>query len=856
MRLASAIAPVVFSALVIPSSGMTEPAVPDSLYSAHHPRLLFSASDRLRLADAIKDGGPDDDAYDATRDYVYNGCLPVSPASLMGAYYGLEAVPSLGLVAHLATPADPAVMAKGKLVTLFIADTYEPDYDEAGSGMRLRSLALGYDLFFGTASEAERANVRDEIVRYIDRMIASPQYQAFEYRPYLGNHSAMFGAALGLAAIGLDGEADAVLLAQAMAMADRIVANLLQYQFDPGGAYNEGGLYATWTLRQLVYYFDARLRFDGYDYSANATVRAVEQWLPYELLPEGGGRSFNLNDSPYITTPFARNPTYFDWAMSRWNGGLSAWMWEHTAGRYGLELGMATDKTATVLWHRDTPPLQPDTVLPLHRVWLQRGLYHVRTGWQTGASSVDDVAFSFYSGKFQGGHAQEDQNQFSLVAYGVPFVVDHGSGGVGKQSEAHNLVFVDGAGQHNAGGSIGTDGRIAQYLLGGAADYVVGDATAAYGTYSEFNAPDVPFPGTDWSWGYAGANPVRFAFRRILAVHGDDLPPYFVVMDDVDKDGLPHAYEWRLHTRAGNQVETTGQPWRVSGAGAVMDVYALQPPLDSLSVTVSPFDNLNSDPNSTLLRVACTDVEAHFSFLLLPRKSAMPAPTVSQAAYAWGATCSVDWGDGRIDWVLCNDSPGIASNGVIATDARVAWVRVVDGDVRAYLAAEATALTFDGVDYVAINDGPATCEMSGSTIRLDRAPTDFRFYDVGIATLYQRDQPIGFVVDGGFLVPPAATAIDDAPRPPGWEISAHPNPFNPSTTVRIEGLTGERLSLVVYDVAGRVVRTLWRGRTRQGESSWQWDGRDDGNRPVASGTYFLRASTASGSRALKVTLLK
>jgi hypothetical protein len=133
-------------------------------------------------------------------------------------------------------------------------------------------------------------------------------------------------------------------------------------------------------------------------------------------------------------------------------------------------------------------------------VWAQRGLYYYRSGWPSGATS-NDIVMSFYSGKFQGGHAQEDQNQFALRAYGNSFAIDHGAGSTAKESESHNMVFIDGKGQHNAGSSIGTDGAISDYILGDFADAVTGDATAAYTTYSEFNAPNYPIAGTDWSWG-------------------------------------------------------------------------------------------------------------------------------------------------------------------------------------------------------------------------------------------------------------------------------------------------------------------------------------------------------------------
>ncbi len=848
-----------FAAALTVAGAVPSPAQPvltDSLYDAHHPRLLFASAEIPALRAKVQDGGPDDGDYLLIRGLVQNNYPAMPFGSVLGEWYGLSSIPYIGLVGYIESPSDPDALSLGRALTLHIVNAYEPDFDEAASGARLRALALGYDMFFGDATPADRAAVRDEIVRYVQKMLWNTQYQVFEYRPYLGNHSAVFGAALGLAAIALQGEADGTLLSDAMAMADRIADNLLSYQFDPDGAYGEGDLYAAWTLLHLVYYFDARKRFDGYAYGDLARVRAVEQWFAYELLPEGYGRSHNLNDSPYATTPLARYPTYFEWAIHEWNSGLSSWLWDHTAGAYGAALGLERDRVGEILWYRPITPVQPGSVLPSGRVWLKRGLYWYRTGWPSGASSRD-VAFSFFSGKFQGGHAQEDQNQFALYAYGEKFALDNGAGAAAKQSEAHNMVLIDGQGQHNAGSSIGTDGDIAGYLTGSLADYVVGDATAAYTTHSEFNDPGRPLPGTDWSWGYSGANPVAFALRRVIVVHGGDARPYFVIMDDIDKDGTPHDFEWRMHTLATNTVTTTSNPIVIAGQTAAMDVHLLNPAWGTVSVTTTPFDNGNADPASMVLRISRNAINPRFGVLLLPRDGGVPAPAVTNQPFSWGYACTVDWGAGIVDYVLRNNSGESVSFGPVQTDALIAMVRRVSGDVEGYIAIEAGSLKVGGMAYASIGDGAATCEMSYSTVSLDRYDAAFRFLDTGIDHVMYRDQELGFAVDGGYVVPGGVTAVGHPPLDrDALTLSAHPNPFNPETFIRVDGAPGLPVRVAVYDVAGRRIRTLWDAPLGATSRVLAWDGRSDAGSRVASGVYLLRAASPAGSRTLKLTLLK
>lgn len=68
----------------------------------------------------------------------------------------------------------------------------------------------------------------------------------------------------------------------------------------------------------------------------------------------------------------------------------------------------------------------------------------------------------------------------------------------------------------------------------------------------------------------------------------------------------------------------------------------------------------------------------------------------------------------------------------------------------------------------------------------------------------------------------------------------HPNPFNPATTVSYSVGSPGRVTIRVYDVSGRVVRTLVDREHEPGEHAVQWDGTTDGNTPAASGVYFVK----------------
>jgi hypothetical protein len=77
---------------------------------------------------------------------------------------------------------------------------------------------------------------------------------------------------------------------------------------------------------------------------------------------------------------------------------------------------------------------------------------------------------------------------------------------------------------------------------------------------------------------------------------------------------------------------------------------------------------------------------------------------------------------------------------------------------------------------------------------------------------------------------------------------AHPNPFNPATTIEFALARAEKARLDVYTVDGRLVRTLVDRGLEAGPHSATWNGLDQRGHSVASGTYFYRLTTGSGFR--------
>lgn len=103
------------------------------------------------------------------------------------------------------------------------------------------------------------------------------------------------------------------------------------------------------------------------------------------------------------------------------------------------------------------------------------------------------------------------------------------------------------------------------------------------------------------------------------------------------------------------------------------------------------------------------------------------------------------------------------------------------------------------------------------------------------------------------------TAVGDEETPSLSELavlSNYPNPFNPGTTIRYALPETQQIRVAIYDVGGRLVRTLVDGSKTAGIHDVSWEGRDQAGGPVASGIYFVRIAGETQSATRKIVLIK
>jgi len=108
---------------------------------------------------------------------------------------------------------------------------------------------------------------------------------------------------------------------------------------------------------------------------------------------------------------------------------------------------------------------------------------------------------------------------------------------------------------------------------------------------------------------------------------------------------------------------------------------------------------------------------------------------------------------------------------------------------------------------------------------------------------------------------------DDNFIPNEFSLSAYPNPFNPSTTIRFSTppasslLTKERnevrfVTLKIYDILGNEVVTLVNDEKPAGTYEVIWNGENSSGNITSSGIYFVRIQANQQFKNLKLVLLK
>ncbi|GAA5169094.1 heparinase II/III domain-containing protein [Viridibacterium curvum] len=286
-----------------------------------------------------------------------------------------------------------------------------------------------------------------------------------------------------------------------------------------------------------------------------------------------------------------------------------------------------------------------------------------------------DVMMGFKSSPFgSASHSFADQNSFVINAFGEPLAISSGyreyydsphHKGWTRTTAAKNAILVGGEGQPIKQAS--AKGRIARFLAGDQATYVLGDAREAY------------------------AGKLSQALRHVLFVD----KRYWVMLDELAADEARN-FQWLLHAREKMQIDESRNFVQIAKGAARLDVYFLSPALGQLAFrqtnqfAVPVANGYEKRMPDEWHMTAETKKEARSQSILsvlFPRRDGYTGDEASVRALparsGFAAAVTHDAGVDRI-YIARDKDRSIRADGINA-DARAAWLGERGEDTRLLL---------------------------------------------------------------------------------------------------------------------------------------------------------------------------
>jgi len=145
----------------------------------------------------------------------------------------------------------------------------------------------------------------------------------------------------------------------------------------------------------------------------------------------------------------------------------------------------------------------------------------------------------------------------------------------------------------------------------------------------------------------------------------------------------------------------------------------------------------------------------------------------------------------------------------------------------------------------------------GANEQLEITVPEGAYVGLAVWKVDHTDLPLDATFEIKFLDPTLVSVPEEGELPDVTRIeSVYPNPFNPQTTVRLAMSRPGRASVKVYNLQGRLVRTLVDADLAAGRHELPWSGLDNAGRSVPSGVYFVRAVHPDGIDRQRMSLVK
>jgi parallel beta-helix repeat protein len=190
------------------------------------------------------------------------------------------------------------------------------------------------------------------------------------------------------------------------------------------------------------------------------------------------------------------------------------------------------------------------------------------------------------------------------------------------------------------------------------------------------------------------------------------------------------------------------------------------------------------------------------------------------------------------------DYPPKAPDSLTATSSQsvitLSWKPNTESDLSHYLVYRDTLTGFIPDSFKIVGQVP-----KDSSVFLDSDVVLGRTYYYRVSARDSTGHESEYSDELAVLATEVGEVTEEENRPPAFQLfQNYPNPFNSSTVIWYHlpdvGYQPAEVEITIYNLLGKLVKTLVKTRQYPGEHKVWWDGKDDYGKEVASGIYFYR----------------